>query len=63
VPLPAFLFLVLWFGLQLFNGIGGLNQHVTGGTAWWAHVGGFATGVVVARGIGTAEKRPKRRKS
>ena len=40
VPLPAIVFLGLWFFLQF--GLGGT------GTAWEAHVGGFVFGVVVA---------------
>jgi membrane associated rhomboid family serine protease len=40
VPLPAVLFLGLWFFAQF--GLGGTN------TAWEAHVGGFVLGVVVA---------------
>ncbi len=43
---PAFLFLVLWFGLQLLSGMAVLNSmDVNGGVAFWAHVGGFVAGV------------------
>jgi membrane associated rhomboid family serine protease len=47
VPVPAFLFLILWFALQTVNGFGTLMNGTTGagGVAWWAHAGGFATGV------------------
>ena len=43
---PAVLFLVLWFVLQLVNGVGqlGVPSQVSAGVAWWAHVGGFAAG-------------------
>lgn len=48
LPVPAFVFLVLWFGLQAVNGVGALMSGGTsaaGGVAWWAHAGGFITGV------------------
>lgn len=47
VPVPAFLFLILWFALQAVNGFGALMSGTAGagGVAWWAHAGGFITGV------------------
>jgi membrane associated rhomboid family serine protease len=49
VYLPAFVVLGLWFVLQLFNGVGSLSPAVqSGGVAFWAHVGGFAFGAVLA---------------
>ena len=49
IPVPAFLFLILWFALQTVNGFGVLMNGTAGagGVAWWAHAGGFATGVVL----------------
>jgi rhomboid family protein len=47
VELPAVLVLAVWFLLQLVSGIGGLGTDVNGGVAYWAHVGGFAFGVLV----------------
>ncbi len=47
--LPAYLFIGLWAFIQLYNGtlsLGKLDPNV-GGIAWWAHVGGFAAGVVL----------------
>lgn len=45
LPIPSFIVLGVWMGLQIFNGIGSdLNG---GGTAYWAHVGGFAAGFVM----------------
>ncbi len=60
VPIPAVVFLVLWFGIQLFNGVGELRHEPEGGVAWWAHVGGFAVGVAGAKLLGTASS-PKRK--
>jgi membrane associated rhomboid family serine protease len=46
VPVPAFLFLVLWFVVQAFNGFGALlDSRLGGGVAWWAHAGGFVAGM------------------
>jgi membrane associated rhomboid family serine protease len=52
IPVPAVLFLVLWFVLQAFNGFGALIGAVTLGpdsanVAWMAHAGGFVAGVVL----------------
>ena len=47
LPLPAYIVLGGWIGLQLFNVWvdGGATQG--GGTAWWAHIGGFAAGILL----------------
>ena len=44
VRLPAWIFLGIWFLMQLFEGTFGAAQ----GVAVWAHVGGFLFGVVIA---------------
>lgn len=50
VEVPAYVFLGLWFLLQILRGytqflgdVGGAS----GGVAWWAHVGGFFSGIVL----------------
>ena len=48
VELPASVVLGVWFVLQLFSGVGQLGIEVGGGVAYWAHVGGFAFGALVA---------------
>lgn len=45
--LPAGLVLGAWFILQLFQGVVSLGGPDVGGIAFWAHIGGFLTGVVV----------------
>jgi len=45
---PAFLMLGYWFLLQLLGGIPALAG-AAGGVAFWAHVGGFASGVALSR--------------
>jgi membrane associated rhomboid family serine protease len=46
--LPAVLVLGLWFVLQLFNGVLAFGATAGGGTAWFAHIGGFVAGLVLA---------------
>ncbi len=43
--LPAWVLLVAWFGYQVVAALGGLEA----GTAYWAHVAGFAVGAVLIR--------------
>lgn len=53
---PALVFLVVWFGLQLFMGL--TSYGVAGQTvAWWAHVGGFAAGVALYMVLRRRENR------
>jgi membrane associated rhomboid family serine protease len=47
--LPAAIVLGLWFVLQLFQGVLTLGGPDVGGVAFWAHIGGFVTGVVLAK--------------
>lgn len=50
VPLPAMLTIGYWFVTQLFAGIGSLAvpTAATGGIAFFAHIGGFITGGILA---------------
>ncbi|MBN1397981.1 MAG: rhomboid family intramembrane serine protease [Bacteroidetes bacterium] len=47
--LPAYIVLGLWFILQFFNGVLSLGYtgESMGGVAWWAHIGGFVTGLIL----------------
>lgn len=47
VEIPAYLFLGLWFFLQLQSGL--VSMTAGSGIAWWAHIGGFLTGVLLNR--------------
>ncbi len=49
VELPAAAVLGFWFVIQMFNGAAAFTATTDagGGVAWWAHIGGFATGVVL----------------
>ena len=58
VEIPAIFFLGIWFVMQLLNGVGSIGvTSMGGGTAFWAHVGGFVVGVVV----GVVARRRDRR--
>jgi membrane associated rhomboid family serine protease len=48
IPIPAIFILVYWFVLQFLQGMAGLGMAASGGVAWWAHIGGFLLGVLVA---------------
>lgn len=45
VPIPAWIMLGIWFGLQVINGLGA--DISAGGVAYWAHAGGFVIGFVL----------------
>jgi membrane associated rhomboid family serine protease len=45
---PAVLYLGLWFFIQLFSGTAALaGPEQVGGIAWWAHIGGFLSGMLL----------------
>jgi membrane associated rhomboid family serine protease len=59
IELPALAYLVFWFGIQLFSGLGSLGGQMDGGVAWWAHVGGFIVGAVMMPLFSTLKPRPE----
>ena len=66
IEVPAILYLLIWFALQLYYGVeSGTKAHgaMMGGVAWWAHVGGFLFGVtlgpLLARGKMRSQERSK----
>jgi membrane associated rhomboid family serine protease len=44
---PAFIWIGLWFVLQLFSGVQELGRVAVGGVAFWAHIGGFVAGLLL----------------
>jgi membrane associated rhomboid family serine protease len=58
VEVRAGFVLVAWFLLQVFSGVGQLGSELTGGVAYWAHIGGFAFGAVVAWLFYRPRRRP-----
>jgi membrane associated rhomboid family serine protease len=57
---PALFVIGFWFVLQLLQGLGSLGRDVAGGVAWWAHVGGFVLGMVLALPAGLIDRRARR---
>ena len=47
IEVPAFFFLGIWFLFQFLNAAGSSFQG--GGIAWWAHIGGFVSGIFILK--------------
>ena len=45
VAIPALYVLGFWFIIQLLNGLPSIGANITGGVAWFAHIGGFVAGM------------------
>jgi membrane associated rhomboid family serine protease len=62
VDIPAVIFIGIWFLTQLSSGLvslGALGGGVSfSGIAWWAHVGGFAFGVLAGRILARPARLP-----
>jgi membrane associated rhomboid family serine protease len=63
VELPAWLVLGMWFALQFLSGslALGTTQASAGGVAWWAHIGGFAAGILLMPLLSVGRPRARRR--
>ena len=59
--IPALVFLPIWFAMQFFNGFLSIaaarGTTEVAGVAWWAHVGGFVFGALVALGFRRAKRK------
>jgi membrane associated rhomboid family serine protease len=52
ISVPAWVMLLFWIGLQLVSGLPQLSpvsKEVSAGVAFWAHIGGFAAGLVLIK--------------
>jgi hypothetical protein len=47
IEIPAFIYLGIWFMIQVVSAAGSNSQ--IGGIAWWAHIGGFISGIILLR--------------
>jgi len=54
VTIPAPIYLVIWFVIQL---ISGFTRRVQAVSAWWAHVAGFLGGLIICIGGRNRRKR------
>jgi len=61
VELPALVFLVVWFGQQALFGYFGLTSGggSGGGVAYFAHIGGFAFGLLTIRLFASEQRRQR----
>lgn len=59
VNLPAVLYLGFWFVTQIFSGVTELasGAMAMSGVAWWAHIGGFVFGLILAYPL--ARRQPR----
>jgi rhomboid family protein len=60
---PAWVMLIYWFGIQLVSGVGsiGYSQVSQGGTAFFAHVGGFLAGMAVVNLLRPQQRYARRK--
>ncbi len=49
VRVPAIIVLGFWIVIQFFSGLASLGTSAMGGVAWFAHLGGFLTGLLLVR--------------
>ena len=58
MELPAAVLLAYWFVIQIFSGVGSIvaTSYQQGGTAWFAHVGGFVAGMLLIRRFATRRR-------
>ena len=59
VEIPAFFFLAFWFILQFLSGTVSFDAQnaLSGGVAWWAHIGGFLSGILLLFAFGVRRTR------
>jgi len=50
IPIPAWLVLIYWFGVQVLTAyMSPVRAEVSGGVAVWAHIGGFIAGMLLVK--------------
>ena len=57
VEIPAVVFILFWFGLQLLAGLATVGAG--SGVAFWAHVGGFVAGLMLTGMFAAVPPRPR----
>jgi len=58
IEVPAVFVLGLWFLQQLYFGVADLSDPTGGGVAYFAHIGGFAFGLIFIRVFATRVRKP-----
>jgi membrane associated rhomboid family serine protease len=59
LPVPAIILLGVWFALQWMYGI----FDVSGGVAYFAHIGGFVAGIILALTVGRKGKKAREKRT
>jgi membrane associated rhomboid family serine protease len=49
IVLPASLWIGIWFLMQFMSALISVNHLSMGGVAWFAHIGGFITGIILVK--------------
>ncbi len=58
IEIPAWVYLPVWFLMQLFSGLATLDTPAEqAGVAWFAHIGGFVAGPVLLLLLGGWRRR------
>ncbi len=62
IDVPAWFMLIYWFAVQFFSGIGSIAESTAsdGGTAFFAHIGGFLAGILLINVMGTRQREVRR---
>ncbi len=47
IAIRAYIWIIIWFIIQFFNALATYNASALGGVAWFAHLGGFLTGILL----------------
>ena len=58
IEIPAVVVLGLWFLQQIYFGVADLSDPTGGGVAYFAHIGGFAFGLIFIRAFATRVRKP-----
>ena len=56
IGLPAWSMLLYWAGIQLLSGVASIGDSAASGVAFWAHVGGFTAGMILAKPFVQADR-------
>ncbi|RLE62892.1 MAG: rhomboid family intramembrane serine protease [Thermoprotei archaeon] len=60
IRIPAAVFIFFWFLYQLYMGTVSISFGFYSGVAFWAHIGGFIAGLVMAPSLGKEVRRKRR---
>ena len=60
IEIPAFAFLLIWFFMQFLSGAAAITSaaHTAVGVAWWAHIGGFVSGMALGFLLPKRKRQP-----